>query len=501
MAPKGSNTLAYLIAGVLLVSAGCAMLVMQSLHSGGGAGHVPSHKLTAPPAIGGERESHELAIPAQYQSNAELVAEYKALGADLATLKAHLRRMRIRHHDEAEPPRLGGLPPDRARGFGGAIPRPSAAVLDPVNKQPIAGGDSAVAPVVASPDDDTIFASVASFRDSECAGTVRDMFAKSKNQKRLYLGIIEQNEPEDKDKGCIPAEYTTAHCAADAFCPLDNIRMRRVRAAHAKGPTFGRYVAMLMYRGEKYFMMIDSHNRFAQNWDARFIAMYKQAPSKKAVLTHYPAAYTGPGQNLENAPHTTVMCNAHFIGTGFLRMDGMVMERSAIPRLQPFSAAGFLFADAKLLQEVPFDPYLDYLFDGEEILYSVRMWTHGWDMYSPSENLLFHFYIRSDAPRVWSIPNNKWWEHQQVSNARVQLFLGVTENNSTELMITPEKVDRKVQPVFTEDDKRRLFAELSKYGLGAERSLEAYYKFANVDPVRRQGGKGFCDKARTLGKA
>ncbi len=31
-----------------------------------------------------------------------------------------------------------------------------------------------------------------------------------------------------------------------------------------------------------------------------------------------------------------------------------------------------------LLQEVPFDPELPYLFMGEELLYSARLWTHGW---------------------------------------------------------------------------------------------------------------------------
>ena len=43
----------------------------------------------------------------------------------------------------------------------------------------------------------------------------------------------------------------------------------------------------------------------------------------------------------------------------------------------PFAAAGFLFYAGNILREVPFDPHLPYLFDGEEILYSARLWTHG----------------------------------------------------------------------------------------------------------------------------
>ncbi|GIL54102.1 hypothetical protein Vafri_9656 [Volvox africanus] len=35
----------------------------------------------------------------------------------------------------------------------------------------------------------------------------------------------------------------------------------------------------------------------------------------------------------------------------------------------PFAAAGFMFAPARVLEDVPFDPSLDYLFHGEEALY------------------------------------------------------------------------------------------------------------------------------------
>ena len=34
------------------------------------------------------------------------------------------------------------------------------------------------------------------------------------------------------------------------------------------------------------------------------------------------------------------------------------------------------------------DPNLDMMFVGEEILHSARMWTHGYDIFSPDENLV-----------------------------------------------------------------------------------------------------------------
>ena len=324
-------------------------------------------------------------------------------------------------------------------------------------------------------DDETIFVSIASFRDLECPPTVEDMFAKARNPRRLFLGIIEQNDPSDPS--CIPASYLS--CRDGEFCPYDNIRIRRVRPSEARGPTFGRHVAMLMYQGEKYYMMIDSHNRFVVSWDSRLLNIYKVLPSKKSVISNYPNAWLNDSQTLEGHGYVTVMCAAHFIDYGYLRLDGMAMAIGK-NRLQPFAAGGFVFADALLVKEVPFDPYLDYIFDGEEITYSARMWTHGWDIYSPSENLLFHYYYRWGANRVWSVPNNNWYPKQLQSAKRIQYMLGSTKANTTERLVPLDTADRLVT------------RELDKYGMGKERSIEEYWRFAKVDPVHRIAGAAFC---------
>ena len=324
--------------------------------------------------------------------------------------------------------------------------------------------------------DDTIYVSVASFRDSECPPTVEDLFAMALNPRRLFIGIIEQNDPSDPP--CMPPAY--ASCQGAEFCPSDNIRIRRVRPSEARGPTFGRYVAMLMYQGEKYYMMIDSHNRFAKHWDAKLIKMYSLLPSKKAVISAYPNMMLKDVREMLKAKVVRVLCNAHFVDDGFLRLDGAVFNDNCHARQQPFAAAGFLFADALLVKEVPFDPYLDYIFDGEEITYSARMWTHGWDIYSPSENIIYHLYGREKAERVWSVPNNNWWYKQRESVKRVQYILGATHPNTTVRIIPLDTTEQLIT------------RELDKYGLGKERSIEEYWRFAKVDPVHRIAGMTFC---------
>lgn len=53
------------------------------------------------------------------------------------------------------------------------------------------------------------------------------------------------------------------------------------------------------------------------------------------------------------------------------------------PRRSAFIAAGFFCAHASFLSLIPFDPYMAFLFMGEEIALSLRFWTAGEDSLSP----------------------------------------------------------------------------------------------------------------------
>jgi UDP-GlcNAc:polypeptide alpha-N-acetylglucosaminyltransferase len=322
---------------------------------------------------------------------------------------------------------------------------------------------------------DTIFVSVASFRDGECGAMLQDMFARARHPERIHAGVVEQHAPGDKP--CLHPNFTD--CQLKAFCPSDNIRVRKINPKDARGPTFGRYVAMLMYRGEKFYMMIDSHNRFVPRWDQIIIDAYHRAPSKKAVLSHYPEGYEEGMDTGSERSTTTHLCKARFLDTGIPRFDGVVTTKRVMPRLQPFAAAGFLFADAALLREVPFDPNLPFLFDGEEVLYSARMWTNGWDMYSPGEGVLFHFYGREGKPKIWD-DAPEWHSKQKLSEQRVQYLLEVRQRGSTQHLISDDTTDTHI------------VTEAVKYGMGRQRSLDDFWTFAGLDTIKRVVTKDWC---------
>ena len=87
-------------------------------------------------------------------------------------------------------------------------------------------------------------------------------------------------------------------------------------------------------------------------------------------------------------------------------------EVPAVAKYAPFVAAGFLFAPATFLHEVPFDPFLPYIFMGEEISMSARLWTSGYDIFSPTVNVLNHYYVRRHYPKFWESVNRLGCVHQ-----------------------------------------------------------------------------------------
>jgi hypothetical protein len=49
-----------------------------------------------------------------------------------------------------------------------------------------------------------------------------------------------------------------------------------------------RYLGAKFYRGEEYYLQIDSHSEFVKDWDAKLINMVKVAPAMKPVISTYP---------------------------------------------------------------------------------------------------------------------------------------------------------------------------------------------------------------------
>ena len=180
-------------------------------------------------------------------------------------------------------------------------------------------------------------------------------------------------------------------------------------------------------------MQGDSHLRFAPDWDKLYKEELRLAGSyPKAVLSTYPAAFNQDDPPYLGGTKSPRLCTCEFPGDegkhSMIRINtqGNCKEEDAgAPTQIAYIAAGFFFARSEFLADVPFDPYLPWIFMGEEIALSLRAYTSGWYAYAPRKDWIAHQY----RPGNMGLP--KFWEN----TARVFGGRGGFDNEVSELRI------------------------------------------------------------------
>ena len=109
-----------------------------------------------------------------------------------------------------------------------------------------------------------IFIQIASYRDPELVKTIKSAIENAKKPQNLVFGIARQFHPDDKFDDL--SEYN----GDKRFRILD------IPYNESKGACWARHLIQQLYKDEKYTLQIDSHMRFAQNWDEEMIKMIKQ---------------------------------------------------------------------------------------------------------------------------------------------------------------------------------------------------------------------------------
>lgn len=211
---------------------------------------------------------------------------------------------------------------------------------------------------------------------------------------------------------------------------------------------------MKLWQGERWFLQVDSHSRFADGWDTTLLRSAAETGSDKPILSGYPPAFT-PGENEVLRGDPLQMFFQQFTSDGILQLrSGAFPEgrTSKKPLRARFLAAGFLFAPGQFVREVPYDP--DLYFMGEESAMTVRAFTHGYDLFHPADAIVWHYYGRADARKHWG-------DHADEGNARVTWKkLDEGSRNKVRLLLSGEEVEQ--------------------FGLGTARTLSDYEAYAGL---------------------
>ncbi|MTD38246.1 glycosyltransferase [Erwinia sp. CPCC 100877] len=287
---------------------------------------------------------------------------------------------------------------------------------------------------------ETIFISIASYRDPELVPTLKDMLRHAACPERLHIAICQQDDVTPDiltQAGFIPQGIRQpgdhkVHAFSYQRARIDVIS---VHYYASQGACWARSLAETLYENERYFLQIDSHCRFIPDWDREMIAMLHQLrqESTRPVISSYPPSYT-PGEDEEASKKTYVsrLIFREFDSRG-IPMFTSTPFTSPVPVRGSYLAGGFIFTSGEFVKEIPNDPQI--FFAGEEIAMAVRAFTHGYNIYHPHKPLLWHYYQRKENRKVWGDHDKQakdegkvdkaWWERDEISKKRVRTILGL----------------------------------------------------------------------------
>jgi hypothetical protein len=292
---------------------------------------------------------------------------------------------------------------------------------------------------VSSNGNNLIFVSIAAYRDPQLVPTVEDCIAKARHPERLRFGICWQHSP---------GEDTLPYRQDECF------RILAIDWRDSKGACWARSEVMKLWRGEEWFLQVDSHCRFASDWDIKLIEETRQTESPKPILSTYASPFTPGGDEvLTEGPLQMAFQGFTDDGIPHMKPVGILDWRNLKrPRRARFLSAGFLFTQGRFVEEVGYDPELYFL--GEEAAMTVRAFTNGYDLFHPHETIVWHDYGRPTVAKHWG-------DHTEVNSVSRQWHeLDSHSKNKVRRLITGQPVDI--------------------YGLGSERSLEEYETYVGI---------------------
>ncbi len=287
---------------------------------------------------------------------------------------------------------------------------------------------------------DKIIVEIAAYCDPELLNTVRSAMIQADNPDRVFFAICYQDDDLD---------------IYNELLKMKNCKLTYLTEEQARGSVFARYLCQKMIEDEKYIFQIDAHMRFVKHWDTKLIEELENLNDKKAILSVYPPFCNEQmmALPLDDPTYDKPAQGGMMYTDGFRDPETYFVQCNSLPlekddprayKKNAFLAAGNMFTYAEAHKVVIHDP--DMYFYGDEMPMSIRLFTHGWNVYNPGVCYVYHQYERKN-----------------------QKFPAVTNAMLNE--------NKKLMQLLSIDTNE----ELEKYGLGTERSLKEYEEYFGID--------------------
>jgi len=296
-----------------------------------------------------------------------------------------------------------------------------------------------------------IFISIACYRDPEVIPTVKDAYNKAKFKSNIIFGVYAQMSPED-DK----LDFS--------FINENQVRLLVKSHTKARGPSYARYIIYNhLYKNELYYLQIDSHTRFIQNWDEELVDMLSSLKANSVIST-YPRGYNLNSDKLQSSENMNVL-KLKKIKDGVPILTS-ISEKLDAPKRNLFWAAGYSFCYGAIFKFVQFDPHLKNLFWGEEFLMSLRFFTHNIKIYTPHKHIVYTLWSRTYR--------HTFWELKSILGSKFQIYGFLSFLRLCEI--------GKFHDTGIFKDK--VSNEIEKYGIGKKKTLEEYLEKSGIKALK-----------------
>lgn len=290
-----------------------------------------------------------------------------------------------------------------------------------------------------------IFVQIPAYRDPELPLTLEHMLENSHVPDNLHIGICHQYKRSDA--------YLKS---LSRFKNYSNIKFIEVPYDKSQGLGWARALAANLYADETYYCQLDSHHRFAKDWDIEMIEMLENIKSsKKPIIATHPPSYKPDQEKSKYIPPENYCLK--IVPVRFVDSNNIIQRRpqhgkADSPFPARFIAGGCLFTHGHFIVNIPPDPYIHF---NEEMPLCLRAFTHGYDLFHPHRHVIWHEYSRNDKPKLW--------KDKEAGRARAQSNY-----------MTKKRIYRLVYNAHK-------FIDLGKYGLGKERTLSDYEEYTGID--------------------
>jgi hypothetical protein len=291
----------------------------------------------------------------------------------------------------------------------------------------------------------SIFIQMASYHDFELGKTILHAIKQGSKKHEIHFGV-----------------FNCYYQNNDIYIPnVENLKIIEKEAPFGVGVGKSRNIANSLYDGQDYYLQVDSHTRFKENWDEFLISQikgYQEIGIKKPLLTTYPGTYRY-NDNLEEVIDWGDSVTAIYLGDDpeqfkdtFIPGQRAVSTEGSI--LSKSISAGSIFSIGEFA-DTDFNDKI--AFWGEEIFVAAQSWTRGFDLIIPSIQQIFHLYYETDS-------------RMQKSGGRRHVW-----KDFPELF--------KAMDIESKAEIKRIFKEniIGKNALGSVRTLKEFEVYSGLD--------------------